>query len=232
MDRVAARRRSWSQNDPRIPEEVSYKAGYVNPRAPPRWLQFGAAVGYCDRGHAGARRRIGAGRSGVDQAIVPDRRQRRLSSMMTAARCAEDSTGASHGLARTHTIPCRWHFDSTAHAAVLRVGQRTDRVWHFWSPSPRAALPPGKLEGCTVRARVRISAGALLQIGMDYWLSHDGPLRPRRKQPRSRRQQLVFSFSRCGRKSLSPMSAARSSRKVTEAGRGRGTPVLQHTLLE
>jgi hypothetical protein len=54
---------------------------------------------------------------------------------------------------------------------VLRVGQRSDRVWHFWSPSPRAALPPGKLEGCTVRARVRISAGALLQMGMDYWLS-------------------------------------------------------------
>ena len=64
--------------------------------------------------------------------------------MMTAAGCAEDFTGASRGLARARTIPC---------------------------PSPRAALPPGKLEGCTVRARVRISAGALLQMGMDYWLS-------------------------------------------------------------
>ena len=61
--------------------------------------------------------------------------------MMTAARCTEDFTGASHGLARTRMIPCRLAFDSIAHAAVLRVGQRTDRVWHFWSPSPRAALP-------------------------------------------------------------------------------------------
>ena len=51
--------------------------------------------------------------------------------------------------------------DLTDNAVVLRVGQRPDRVWHFWSPSPRAALPLGRLEGCTVRARVRISAGAL-----------------------------------------------------------------------
>jgi hypothetical protein len=47
-------------------------------------------------------------------------------------------------------------FDLTDNAVVLLVGQRPDRVWHFWSPSPRAALPLGKLEGCTVRARVRI----------------------------------------------------------------------------
>jgi hypothetical protein len=40
----------------------------------------------------------------------------------------------------------------------------------FWSASPRAALPQGDLEGCTVKAaRVRISRGALLQMGMDYW---------------------------------------------------------------
>jgi hypothetical protein len=53
-------------------------------------------------------------------------------------------------------------FDLTDHAVVLRVGQRPDRVWHFWSPSPRAALALGKIEGCTVRARVRISAGAFV----------------------------------------------------------------------
>ena len=46
-------------------------------------------------------------------------------------------------------------FDLTDHAVVLRVGQRPDPVWHFWSPSPRAALALGKIEGCTVRARVR-----------------------------------------------------------------------------
>jgi hypothetical protein len=55
------------------------------------------------------------------------------------------------------------------HVVILSVGQRPDRVWHFWSASPRAALPTGSLEGCTVKARVKISPGALLQMGMDYW---------------------------------------------------------------
>jgi hypothetical protein len=30
-------------------------------------------------------------------------------------------------------------------------------------------LPPGHLQGCTAKIRARISSGALLQIGMDYW---------------------------------------------------------------
>jgi hypothetical protein len=58
---------------------------------------------------------------------------------------------------------------------ILRVGQRPDRIWHFWSPSPRAALPPGILQGCTVKAHVKISPGALLQMGMDYWRNPNVP---------------------------------------------------------
>ena len=61
--------------------------------------------------------------------------------------------------------------DPSNRVVVLSVGQRSDRVWHFWSASPRAALPPGELEGCTVKARVKISSGALLQMGMDCWRS-------------------------------------------------------------
>lgn len=52
---------------------------------------------------------------------------------------------------------------------ILKVGARPDRVWHFWAASPRVTLPPGHLEGCTVIVRARISAGAVLQVGMDYW---------------------------------------------------------------
>ena len=52
---------------------------------------------------------------------------------------------------------------------VLRVGVRPDRVWHFWAASPRRTLPTGHLEGCTVKLRARISRGALLQVGFDYW---------------------------------------------------------------
>ncbi len=54
-------------------------------------------------------------------------------------------------------------------ALVFEVGSRPDRVWHFWAASPRAEIPAGKFEGCTVRVRARISRGALLQVGFDYW---------------------------------------------------------------
>jgi hypothetical protein len=52
---------------------------------------------------------------------------------------------------------------------ILKVGTRTDKVWHFWAASPRAALPAGHLEGCMVNVRTKISRGALLQVGFDYW---------------------------------------------------------------
>lgn len=111
-------------NDPRIPDEVSYKAGYVNPA--PRPATFGSA---------------------------------RL-----------------WGIAIADTrVP----------------GHESAQVEVAWSPSPRAALPLGKLEGCTVRNRVRIPAGALLQVGMEDWRS---PTIPYREQSRSRRQRLVFPF--------------------------------------
>ena len=51
----------------------------------------------------------------------------------------------------------------------LKVGTGPDRVWHFWAASPRAKIPSGKLEDCTVTVRAKISRGALLQVGLDYW---------------------------------------------------------------
>lgn len=54
-------------------------------------------------------------------------------------------------------------------AVLMRVGTRPDKVWHFWAASPRAQIPAEKFEGCTVQVRAKISPGALLQIGMDYW---------------------------------------------------------------
>ena len=55
------------------------------------------------------------------------------------------------------------------HAVILNVGSRPDRVWHFWAASARAEMPAGHLEGCTVSVRAKISKGALLQVGFDYW---------------------------------------------------------------
>jgi hypothetical protein len=39
----------------------------------------------------------------------------------------------------------------------------------IFAESPRMLLPTGHLEGCAVKVRARISRGALLQVGMDYW---------------------------------------------------------------
>jgi hypothetical protein len=65
--------------------------------------------------------------------------------------------------------PMPFDFSADKSAVILRVGTRPDRIWHFWAASPRALLPPGHLDGCIVKMRVKISSGALLQIGFDYW---------------------------------------------------------------
>jgi hypothetical protein len=147
---------------------VSYKGGYVNPVLRP--AGFGSARLW---GIAIADTRLpGSESAQVEVAWT------RLSCRVDGSDVVlNDDGGQVHGgLYRRQPwfgtdahVPMPLAFDSKA--AVLRVGERPDRVWHFWSPSPRAALPPGRVEGCTVRARVRISAGALLQLGMDYWRS-------------------------------------------------------------
>jgi hypothetical protein len=157
-------------NDPRIPDEVSYKAGYVNPAPPP--AGFGSARLW---GIAIADTRV-PGHESAQVEVASTKLSCRIDGREVVLN--EDGGRVRGGLYRrlpwfgtdAHD-PMPLGFSLADHAAVLFVGQRSDRVWHFWSPSPRAALPMGKVEGCTVRARVRISAGALLQVGMDYWRS-------------------------------------------------------------
>ena len=64
-------------------------------------------------------------------------------------------------------VPLAYTADRSA--VILQVGTRADRVWHFWAASRRTAIPSGRLAGCTVTVRARISSGALLQVGFDYW---------------------------------------------------------------
>lgn len=90
--------------------------------------------------------------------------------MTTPDNYVEGSTSANRGSRRTRMIPSLKPLTSQITPSSF-TSVSTPIVWHFWSPSSRAALPPGKLEGCTVAARVKISPGALLQIGMDYWRS-------------------------------------------------------------
>jgi hypothetical protein len=163
--------------DPRIPPEVKFAAGYVNPaRRPPDFksaLLWGIAI---------ADTRV----PGYESAVVE------IASTQLSCRVDgkdivlnDDGDSVRGGLyqrypwfATDQHEPMPLAYSENNHAAVLAVGQRVDRVWHFWSPSARATLPSGKLEGCTVKARVRISQGALLQTGMDYWRSATVPYGP------------------------------------------------------
>ena len=157
-----------AQSDPRIPDEVRYKSGYINP--PPKLADFTSAMLW---GIAIADRR------------VPGYKNARIEIAHTQLACRvdgrsvvlnDDAGRIRGGLYSRHPwfatdahdpIPLAYSTDKKA--VILRIGQRPDRVWHFWSASPRTSIPQGNLEGCMVKARVRISRGALLQMGMDYW---------------------------------------------------------------
>ncbi len=180
-------------NDPRVPDEVSYKAGYVNPITPPRDFKSAMLWGIA-----------------IADTRVPGHESAQVEIASTQLTCRadgrdvilnDDSGNIRGGLYRRNPwfatdqhdpMPLSYtkimwdrvsdlvlpRSGSRDQAAILAVGQHQDRVWHFWSPSPRAALPSGNLEGCTVRARVKISPGALLQIGMDYWRTPTIPYGP------------------------------------------------------
>ena len=157
-------------NDPRIPDEVSYKAGYVNPARAPADFNSARLWGIA-----------------IADTRVPGHESAQVEVAWTRLTCQidgrevvlNDDSGQVRGglyqrqpwFASDAHDPIPLAYDPRNHSVVLAVGQRGDRVWHFWSPSARAALPVGKRDGCTVRARVMISPGALLQMGMDYWRS-------------------------------------------------------------
>jgi hypothetical protein len=147
---------------------VKFKSGYINPI--PKPIDFTSAMLW---GIAIADTRV----PGSEKAQV-EIAQTRLSCRVDGKDVIlnDDRGRVRGGLYRripwfgtdAHTaIPLAYSQDHSA--VVLRVGEQPQRVWHFWAASPRVAPPPGHLEGCTVKVRARISSGALLQVGMDYW---------------------------------------------------------------
>ena len=164
--------------DARVPDDVRWKAGYVNPIPPPR--EFTSALLW---GIAIADTRV----PGYQAATVEIGWTRLSCTADGKSVVLNDDQGSVLGglyLRRPwfgsndhhETMPFSSARNGDAQkSVVLRVGLRADRIWHFWSASPRAQLPVGKIEGCTVRARAKISSGALLQMGMDYWRSPDVP---------------------------------------------------------
>jgi hypothetical protein len=179
-----------AQSDSRIPPEVRFKSGYVNPAPKPQDFTSAMLWGIA-----------------IADTRVPGFQTATVEIAHTQLTCRadgrdvvlnDDAGNARGGLCRHHPwfgtdanepmpieysdIPTsrksgeKWGTPTlgtarklTSRVVVLRVGSRLDRVWHFWAASPRASLPAGHLEGCTVKVKVKISRGALLQIGMDYW---------------------------------------------------------------
>lgn len=165
-------------NDPRIPEEVSYKAGYVNSLPKPENFTSARLWGIA-----------------IADTRVPQFQSAQVEVAWTQLSCNvngqeivlnDDANRLNGGLYLREpwfgghdyheVMPLK--IDLQNRAVILRVGERADRIWHFWSPSPRASLPPGSLAGCTAKARVKISPGALLQMGFDYWRSPSVPYGP------------------------------------------------------
>ncbi len=156
------------ESDPRVPDEASYKAGYVNSTPAPEGfssvLLWGIAIadtrvsGYASATIEVAWTQLSCRADGHEVVLNDDR---------GAVRGGLYRRNPWFGSNDHEPLPMV--FDPLNNAVILRVGQRPDKVWHFWPASLRPLLPEGRLEGCTVRARVKISPGALLQMGMDYW---------------------------------------------------------------
>ena len=157
-----------AQNNSGVPAEVRYKHGYVNIVGKP--AEFTSAMLW---GIAIADMRV----PGYEQAQVEIQQTRLTCSLDNKDVILNDDPGHIRGgLYRRfpwfgtdahEPIPLAYSYNHDA--VILRVGRNPDRAWHFWAASPRALIPSGHLEGCTVRVRAKVSKGALLQVGFDYW---------------------------------------------------------------
>ena len=163
--------------DPRIPDEVKFRAGYVN--ADPRPPGFKSVLLW---GIAIADSRVASYENATVEVAWTELTCRADGKEFILN---EDTGNVRGGLYRRNPWfginnhePMPLDDDRANNAVVLRVGRRADKVWHFWSASPRAILPPGKLKGCTVKTRLKISPGALVQMGMDYWKDSAGEYVP------------------------------------------------------
>jgi len=157
-----------SQTDSRLPPEVKFKSGYADSVGkPPGFtsaMLWGIAIvdtrapGFEKAQVEVAETRLSCRVDGKDIILNDDRGEVRGGLYRRTPWFGTD----------THD-PMPVAYSSHHDVVILHVAERPDRVWHFWAASPRAAIPPGHIEGCSVKVRARVSSGALLQVGMDYW---------------------------------------------------------------
>jgi hypothetical protein len=173
------RRDKTPATDPRIPSEVRHKIGYINPVSAPDVFESALLWGIAISDTRA---------SGFESAEVSVAWTQLSCSVAGRTVILNDDWGnVRGGLYRRfpwfgtdehEPMPTLRSSNATVPPkgfTTLRVGRRPDRVWHFWSASHRANLPRGTREGCTAKALVKISPGALLQIGMDYWRNAKTP---------------------------------------------------------
>jgi hypothetical protein len=164
---------SVAQTGSSIPSEVLHKTGYINPV--PKPTDFSSAmlwgIAIADTRVPGYRKskveisqaQLTCRVDGRDFALNDDRGQLRGG---LYRRHPWFGTDEHDPMPKTYSgTPWR----SSARSVVLRVGSRPDHVWHFWAASPRRVIPAGHFEGCMVKVRAKISQGAMLQVGFDYW---------------------------------------------------------------
>jgi len=158
----------FSQTDLRIPSEVRYKSGYIN--TVPKPPEFASAMLW---GIAIADTRV----HNYREATIEIARTQLICRADNRNFVLNDDEGTLRGgLYRRFPWfgtdvhdPMPLDYSDNRETVVLHVGSRPDQVWHFWAESSRRAIPRGHLEGCTVKIRAKVSDGALLQIGFDYW---------------------------------------------------------------
>lgn len=167
-----------SAGQSRVPDEVRYKSGYRN--SSPRPADFNSAmlwgIAIADTRVAGYEKatvevatvRLSCRVDGRDVVLNDDRGEVRGGLYRRFPWFGTDEHEPLPDL-ESFTSPKTGKDADERRAITLRVGTRPDRVWHFWAASPRARIPSGKLEGCTVTVQAKISRGALLQVGFDYW---------------------------------------------------------------
>src|SRR5436190_8340117 len=138
----------FAQSDSRIPPEVRYKSGYINPV--PRPKEFRSAMLW---GIAIADTRV----AGYEKARVEIRRMQFSCRVNGKGIVLNDDVGAHRGglyrrfpwFANDTHDPMPLAYSDEHRTVVLRVGDQSDRVWHFWAASPRKTIPAGDLQGCT-----------------------------------------------------------------------------------
>src|ERR1700738_1594316 len=106
----------------------------------------------------------------------------------------------------------------------------------FLEPISARRTAAGQTRSCTVRARVKISAGALLQVGMDDWRSPTVRYGSGGNNHEAGASDWYFSSPQLAGSFVLPISAARNCSELVEDGAPPAwldgwTPVLHHTVL-